>query len=130
MGTGIHTFHIGKQEKESQITFGVAQRLDLKETPKIQSRLLLNLRDASEKSNIPVISLLFSIGFIFWLVLFLITYLIYKKRYMYIIVFAPFLFLWLTLLASPVAGEFRYAYSMFICFPIYIGTILVKDEQN
>ena len=72
----------------------------------------------------------FSIGFAFWIVLFLLCYCIYKKNYKYILIFVPILALWLTNLASPVCGEFRYMYSLFTCLPIYFSVIYINKEDT
>ncbi len=82
------------------------------------------------KRSIPVFSMIFSIGFTFWLVLASLTYCIYKKRYNLTIIFVPILCLWFTTLASPVFCEFRYIYSLFTCLPILLGLSIINNKNN
>ena len=82
-----------------------------------------------EKRNIPIISMLFSIGFVFWLVVVSFGYVIYKKEYKKLLIFVPVLVLWLTCLASPVSGEYRYMYAMFAMIPILIGISLINNKE-
>ena len=57
-------------------------------------------------------------------------YVIYNKKYKSIVIYIPIIILWLTTIASPVFGEFRYIYSMFTCLPILIGINFRKKENN
>ena len=83
--------------------------------------------------RIPIISLLFTgIGFYFWVLLFLITYEIYKRKYKNICIFLPILILWLTNIAGPVV-DIRYIYSIILIMPLYIGVGLFtynKSDEN
>lgn len=83
-----------------------------------------------DKRTIPVFSMIFSIGFTFWLMLSSLTYCIYKKQYRLIIIFIPILCLWLTTLASPVFCEFRYIYSLFTCLPILLSINTIDKQEN
>lgn len=74
-----------------------------------------------DRRDLPLNSMLYSIGFAFWVVIIMMTYAIYKKEYKLLLIYIPTVILWLTCLASPVSGEFRYIYSMFVCLPILIG---------
>ena len=80
-----------------------------------------------DRRDLPLNSMLYSIGFAFWVVIIMMTYAIYKKEYKLLLIYIPTIILWLTCLASPVSGEFRYIYSMFVCLPILIG---VHYRQN
>lgn len=82
-----------------------------------------------EKRNIPVTSMLFSIGFMFWVVIVSFGYVVYKKEYRKLLIFAPVLVLWLTCLASPVSGEYRYMYAMFTMIPLLIGISLINNKE-
>ena len=72
--------------------------------------------------------MLFSVGFIFWVIIVCLGYKIYKKEYKYILVYLPIGILWLTLIASPVFCEFRYAYPLFTTLPLLISLNFTKKE--
>ena len=108
------------QEKE--------QTLQLKDYPIIDLEALEKWDSLLDRRDLPLNSMLYSIGFTFWVVLTMFVYTIYKKQYKMILIYIPICVLWLTCLASPVFGEFRYIYSMFICLPILIG-IHFKEKQ-
>ena len=84
----------------------------------------------TEYRNIPVISMIYSIGFAFFIILFVIVYLIYEKKYKYILSFITIIALWITTLASPVYCEYRYIFSIFTCLPILISTIMINKENK
>lgn len=86
----------------------------------INGKIVEKIDSLIERRNIPIISMLFSIGFTFWMIIVFLIYCIYKKDYKKILIYLPVLILWLTTLASPVFCEFRYVYSMFTCIPILI----------
>lgn len=104
--------------------------LDIKQEPIIEGDIVKIIDSYTEKRNIPILSMLFSIGFAMWLVFTQITYIIYKKQYKLLLIFAPILFLWLTNLASPVFCEFRYMYSLFTCLPICLFVCMQKNEEK
>lgn len=106
------------------------EKLNLHQTPLIKGELVKEVDSYIDKRNIPIISMFFSIGFAMWLVFTKITYIIYKKQYKLLLVFAPILFLWLTNLASPVFCEFRYMYSLFTCLPILLFLGIQKNENK
>lgn len=71
--------------------------------------------------DLPIISLLISIGLIMWLVFLSIYILIKKKKLGYLYIYIPVLGIWLTLLvASPVYNELRYIYALFTTLPILL----------
>ena len=109
------------QEKE--------QALNLKDNPIVNLEGLENWDSLLDRRDLPLNSMLYSIGFAFWIVLTMLMYTIYKKKYKLILIYIPIIVLWLTCLASPVFGEFRYIYSMFTCLPILIS-IYFRDEQE
>ena len=104
---------ISTQEKE--------QALDLKNTPIVNLECLEKFDSILDRRDIPLNSMIYSIGFTFWVVLAMLMYVIYKKKYECIIIYISIIILWLTTIASPVFGEFRYIYSMFTCVPLLIG---------
>lgn len=109
------------QEKE--------QELDLKNTPIAELENLERFDSLLDRRDLPLNSMLYSIGFTFWIVLTMLLYAIYKKKYNLIIMYIPLAILWLTTNASPVFGEYRYIYSMFTCLPLLIG-IHFRNEKN
>lgn len=89
------------------------------------------IKQGIDNRNVPIIALLFSIGLFFWLLVIIIGYVIYKKQYRFLLAYIPMLALWLTCLASPVSGEYRYIYSLFTCFPILsVGIISMINQKN
>ncbi len=70
---------------------------------------------------IPVVGLIANIGFNTWLILFMISYLFYKKKYKEIIIFMPSIVLLLVCIASPVNVYFRYALPNVFAAPVIIG---------
>ena len=103
--------------------------LKLEKTPIIEGKLINKIWDLTERRNVPVLSMVFSIGFAMWLVFIQMAYIIYKKKYKLLIIFVPILALWLTNLASPVYCEFRYMYSLFTCLPILLFVVNKNEEK-
>lgn len=79
--------------------------------------------------NIPIISMIFSVGFAFWIALVIVVYLIYKRKYKYIVAFVTMMALWVTTLASPVYCEYRYVFAIFTSLPILISTLEISNEK-
>lgn len=104
------------------------QVLDLKNTPIIELEGLEAFDSLLDRRDLPLNSMLYSIGFSFWIVLIMLMYAIYKKKYNLIIMYIPIAVLWLTTNASPVFGEYRYIYSMFTCLPLLIGIHFIKEN--
>ena len=101
--------------------FEKEQFMDLKQEPIVKIPILDNMINAIYQKQIPIISLIANIGFVFWCMLLLVFYNIYKKKYDKLLMFIPIGILYLTCLASPVSGEFRYIYPMFLNMPLFIG---------
>lgn len=78
--------------------------------------------------KMPIISMWISIGFVFWIMILFIGYIVYTKKYKLILAYIPILSLWLTTIASPVYCEYRYIFGMFTCIPIL--TILMISLSN
>ena len=100
--------------------------MGLEQTPIIQIKLIDFI---IERRDFPVISMFFSIGTAFWITVICLGYKIYKKEYKNILIYLPIFVLWLTLVASPVFCEYRYAYSIFTTLPIYIGLDFIKRKE-
>lgn len=97
------------------------QPLGIHQQPKINNELLNYIDSMIDNRDIPLLSMSFSIGTIFWGIVICVAYKIYVKEYKNILIYLPIFILWLTLIASPVFCEFRYAYPMFTTFPLYIA---------
>ena len=78
---------------------------------------------------IPLIGLLINIAFNAWILLFLLFYLIYKKKYSSIIYLLPSLVLLLICFASPANTYFRYALPFIFALPLNIG-IFIKTIRE
>lgn len=68
--------------------------------------------------HIPILRLTINMGFCAWTLIFLAAVLLEKKRYRYLIAFAPVLAVILVCLASPADGNVRYALPYISCFPL------------
>lgn len=95
--------------------------IGLEQTPIIKGRLVSKIDSLIERRDIPLISMCFSIGIAFWLIVICLGFKIYNAEYKSILVYLPIFILWLTLVASPVFCEYRYAYPLFTSLPLYIG---------
>jgi len=80
--------------------------------------------------TIPAISMLVSIGFAVWLTIIMALVLLLKKSYRLLISFIPMLLLWLTCIASPVSGQFRYIYGLFLVIPLFITIALGGKNEK
>ena len=78
--------------------------------------------------NLPIINMIYSDGFMFWIVLIVFTYLIIKKKYKFLQLFAPIFVLWLTCLASPVYNEYRYMFGIICSMPVVCATVFYKKD--
>lgn len=95
--------------------------LNLKTSPIIGLDIVEKYDSLIDRRDLPLNSMFYSIGFTFWIVIIMMVYTIYKKEYKLILIYIPIIMLWLTCLASPVSGEYRYMYSMFTCLPLLVG---------
>lgn len=95
--------------------------LQLEDKPLVDLQKLERFDSLIDRRDFPLNSMIYSIGFVFWVVVTMFVYAIYKKQYKQLLIYVPIAVLWFTCLASPVFGEFRYIYSMFTCLPILIG---------
>ena len=79
---------------------------------------------------IPLYGLLWSMGFIFWLILLSAALSLRMGRPANALICLPFILLFATLcIATPVATEFRYAYAAFYALPLLILSPFVHDRQ-
>ena len=100
-------------------------------SPIIKIQLIDDIKEEIDNRSIPVVSLFFSIGLFIWMIIICIGYVVYKKKYKYLLAYIPMFILWLTTLASPVACEYRYIYGLFTSFPILSACIIsMVNEKN
>ena len=105
--------------------------MGIEQQPKISSNKVLDYVDSMiDNRDVPLISMCFSVGAAFWMIVVCLAYKIYVKEYKNILIYLPILILWLTLIASPVFCEFRYAYPMFTTLPLYIALNLKEEEKK
>lgn len=114
----------GKIDGDKDVPITIYQK------PFIKGEMVTKMDSLIEKRNIPVVSMLFSIGFAFWIMIVVFVYFIYQKRYKILVSFIPIWVLWLTCIASPVYCEYRYIYSLFICLPILIATLPIREKKT
>lgn len=77
----------------------------------------------------PIISLVINIGFNTWLVFGMTSYLLYKKKYKYLVCIAPTLSIILVCFASPANAYFRYAIPYLFSMPLLIS-MFIKTFQK
>lgn len=96
----------------------------------IEGKLLRKYDGLIDRRGKPLVSMLFSIGFLFWVLVTLLLYKVYEKKYIYLLIYLPLMILWLTLIASPVYCEYRYAYPLFTTFPLLAGMNFIDDKNK
>lgn len=104
--------------------------LGIKATSMIENKTLDFMDELIDNRDIPVISFIFSIGFMFWITLICVMYMIYKKQYKKLLIVIPIFAVWLTTIASPVFCEYRYVFSMVVTLPIIIASVNMNVEGN
>ncbi len=77
----------------------------------------------------PVLSMLYSPGFMFWMLALYMLMCLYYKKYKLLLPGFFGLGLWVTLMFSPVV-LLRYAYPLFLIFPVEIGTMLTELRKR
>lgn len=104
--------------------------MGLEQTPIINGDIVSKIDSLIEKRDIPLISMCFSIGMAFWITVICFGYIILKKDYKSILIYVPIFILWLTIVASPVFCEYRYAYPLFTTLPLYIALNFTRRKEN
>lgn len=107
-----------------------ANNMGLEQTPLIEGKIVSKIDSLIERRDIPIVSMFFSIGFAVWLTVICMAYMVYSKRYVNLVMFIPIFVLWLTIIASPVFCEYRYAYPIFTTLPIYICLCFRKNLKG
>lgn len=106
-----------------------ATKLGISHTPLIGGPLVVKAKEIAVKLGgmLPLYGLLWSMGILFWVLLFCMGCGIVRKEYWKLYLYLPGLAVMLTvLIATPVAVEFRYAYSLVYAFPLYLVLALRK----
>ena len=104
--------------------------MGIEQQPIINSKLVDFVSSTIDQRNIPLLSMCFSIGVGFWLIIICLAYKIYLKEYKNILMYLPILILWLTMIASPVFCEFRYAYPIFTTLPLFISLNFLNEGES
>ena len=107
-----------------------ANNLGIVQTPLIKGKFVSRIDSYIEKRDIPLISMIFSVGMAFWIIIISLGYELLTRNYKMIIPYIIILILWLTIVASPVFCEYRYAYPMFTSIPLFIGLNFIKKKYQ
>lgn len=92
------------------------------------TRMAIQWLTESKYDDFPLISLLFSPGACFWVYLICLFYCLYRKSDRFFLLI-PVMILWLTAIASPVNGEYRYVYGMFLCLPVILSALSASAHE-
>ncbi len=103
--------------------------MGIEQTPIINSRLVDFATTLVDSKDEVLITMFFSLGLAFWVLVTCLAYKIYLKEYKNILIYLPIFILWLTMIASPVFCEFRYAYPIFTTLPLYIALNFKKKGE-
>lgn len=95
--------------------------MGIEQSPKIEGKVVSTIDSYIERREVPIISMCFSIGMAVWFIVICLWYGIYRREYKSIVMYVPIFILWLTIIASPVYCEYRYAYPIFTTLPIFFG---------
>ncbi len=102
--------------------------LDMYPDAKIdKSEKIINYTNNMYYGYIPVFSLFVNIAYILYFVFASFMYVIYKKRYIYMVAFLPLFGIYISVLFSPIGGETRYILPLFttstVLIPFAIGVL-------
>ena len=101
------------------------REINVEEISNVIKEILFKLPDL-----IPLYGLLWSMGFMLWLILVLAALSLRSGKTANALICLPFLLLVLTLcIATPVATEFRYAYSLFYALPVLLMSPFVHGRE-
>ena len=79
---------------------------------------------------IPILNIIVNIGFNVWLLIFMFSYLFYRKKYKSLIYLIPSLVLVLVCLASPANSYFRYALPYVFALMLNFGLFMKEGSMN
>lgn len=106
------------------------KELKIQENPIQEFTVINKLETFLNSHDIPLLSMLTSCGFYFWLLIIIIGYFLYDKRFKIIASFTPLIGVWATALLSPVFCERRYVYSLIITVPVLLVLCFNKKENR
>ena len=118
---------VAEAEGVSATQFGVSH------TPLIGGPFVVKGKEIAIKmgSMVPIYSLLWSMGVIFWAMLFSISNSFVRKEKAKLVYYLPSFALYLTvMIATPVATEFRYVYFMVFSLPFYLMTAVLEMSEH
>jgi len=95
----------------------------------VYDRVLSYLVDHNVLTNTPGISLFFTMGTYFFLLLLAVAIAIYRKLLSYLLPLGLILALYVTIFLAP-ATLFRYAFPMMLCVPLMVGVIFAERKPN
>lgn len=115
-------------QQNAQGSFFIVER-----TPPSGMEWLSNFYDTLTYKNsyqkIPIISMLFSSGFMVWIVFLYIAWCLYQRKYRYLVPASFLVALWLTLLLGPVV-LYRYVYPIVMSVPLLISFVLTEESAS
>lgn len=103
--------------------------MGIEQQPKYTNKIIETVDNLIDRREIPILSMMLSVGFAFWTIIICLGYKIYLKEYKYILIYLPIFILWLTCIASPVFCEYRYAYPIFTTLGLYISWTFNKENK-
>lgn len=80
-----------------------------------------------EKEKIPILSMLYSPGFLFWCFAFVFSYILYRKKYHILISCLMVLLVWLTVILGPTYLP-RYVLIFWFALPLFAAVILEENK--
>ena len=110
-------------------------KVDIYPDPKIdKSGKIIKYTNSMYYGQIPVFSLFLNIAYVLYFVIASFMYVIYKKKYIYMVAFLPLISIYISVLFSPVAGETRYILPLFttatVLIPFSIGVLGKSVEED
>lgn len=106
-----------------------------KENYGLENKTLIDFKFKADKiindmHNVPVISMLFSTGIVFWFTFISTIVILIKQNYKLLVPMILVFALWLTLVASPVYAEFRYLYCIYVSLPLFLAIMVDTKKFN
>jgi hypothetical protein len=118
----VISYGIIETEKEWQLTNGPTEK------PLISPVFINKVWESIDSRQRPIIPMFYSIGFITWIILILLSYTIYKKETKTFLAYTPIILVFANCLFSPVWAEFRYYYPIVICLPVILAISTKKHK--
>ena len=109
-----------------------AMKEDIHQAPIVKSGILEKVRcwvRDYKFIKLPLANLLFNACAHFWIWIFCGCYCLYQNRKKFILIL-PGLALWVSILPTPLAQEFRYVYGFFTAFPLILAVTLSGSEST